>query len=346
MNTKKIFAVMVLATLTGNMFAAWTGSGHGEEHNGVWYVVYNTTEYSIGAYSNNSGVDFVLSGPGAILSYDIWKRASATQTTYIYGYNAADQRSTIASYEPNVLGTSAANKSNNISLDITKIKAQASGTLVKFIKNVFVTMAQYLETPSKTSLDFGNKLIGAEDDVQTFTIAWCNVPAMTWEVQGVANGVVEVSVDANSQEGYYNTSTFTVTYHHAAVSDLTNAKIVISDSFNGYSQTINLAGATENVLTPEYTWNIESTIHVGDVVENVVASNSPAALTYTILSFTPAVAEVASDNTFAGNTFTANRAGVATIKVSQPATTGFYAGEDTKDITIEKCTPEFSLNIA
>lgn len=103
---------------------------------------------------------------------------------------------------------------------------------------------------------------------------------------------------------------------------------------------------SQATIPTSYTWNIESTIHVGDVINEAVRSNSPAATTYEIVSFVPAADEVANANTFVSNTFTANRAGVATIKVSQPATTGFYAGEETKVVTIEKRTPEFSLNIA
>lgn len=124
------------------------------------YVLNEPTEFSIGAYSNKSGVTYSLSGFGATLSFEIKKKKYATQTTYIYGYDASGKETEIAHYSPESLGTSFAQKTIDISgKGFVKIKFIASGTYEKYVSNVKVTRATNI-TATTTSLAFDSQSIG------------------------------------------------------------------------------------------------------------------------------------------------------------------------------------------
>ncbi len=97
-----------------------------------------------------------------------------------------------------------------------------------------------------------------------------------------------------------------------------------------------------DIAAPRYSWNGEESYLVGDepldLNELWVSANDEAAKTFTLVSFVPsginnsgAVAPALT-----GSTLTLGQAGEITIKVTQPATEYFYAGEETRTIIVNK----------
>ncbi len=97
-----------------------------------------------------------------------------------------------------------------------------------------------------------------------------------------------------------------------------------------------------DIAAPRYSWNGEESYLVGDepldLNELWVSANDESAKTFTLVSFVPsginnsgAVAPALT-----GSTLTLGQAGEITVKVTQPATEYFYAGEQTRTITVNK----------
>ncbi len=97
-----------------------------------------------------------------------------------------------------------------------------------------------------------------------------------------------------------------------------------------------------DIAAPRYSWNGEESYLVGDepldLNELWVSANDEVAKTFTLVSFVPsginnsgAVAPALT-----GSTLTLGQAGEITVKVTQPATEYFYAGEETRTITVNK----------
>ena len=97
-----------------------------------------------------------------------------------------------------------------------------------------------------------------------------------------------------------------------------------------------------DIAAPRYSWNGEESYLVGDepldLNELWVSANDEVAKTFTLVSFVPsginnsgAVAPALT-----GSTLTLGQAGEITVKVTQPATEYFYAGEQTRTITVNK----------
>ena len=65
MKQRILFLFMIVSLLFAGSGRLWA---YGETTS---YVLDESSEFSIGAYSNSSGVEFTLSGPGATLSFSI-----------------------------------------------------------------------------------------------------------------------------------------------------------------------------------------------------------------------------------------------------------------------------------
>ena len=239
---KQSLLILTLFAIFGvnNAWGAWSGSGQGTKQNNVWYVLYETGESSL---TKGNSKDYTLSGPGASLTFDAKSNTAGTGglkvtqnagTSQLYNENPnGGSYKSYGAYAVNVATTKLTFNNNSSISTNTK----------KYFKNIKVVMAQYLEDPSKTSIAFGSAKLNTAAASQTFTVAWCNVPAMTWSVSGDTYNQVEVSVANNSEAGKYNTATFTVRYNHTHVGNL-NATLTIKDTYNNYSKNITLTGTT------------------------------------------------------------------------------------------------------
>ena len=183
-------------------------------------LLYDPTHYKIGAYENNNGVDFTLSGIGDILTFQLWKNNLATQNVNVYGYNANGTQILNKTYENSSITTDENNANNcsvQLSEDIVKIKIQAGGTLNKHFKNLTVTRAQYLRpTEGGHALNSTNALVlptvavGQPSSKQfhlewsactDIKIVWSN-PKFTINTTDITtrDGSIDITVSCNTSE--------------------------------------------------------------------------------------------------------------------------------------------------
>ena len=274
--------MLVLGGWSSEVFAAWSGSGEAVKddngnfikENGNYFVVYDLTERHFNMKWSGGSYTYSICGPGATLTCRI-KRSSWWGTGDLIindGYSNLYKDNPSDGYE---------DKSFSVNGSAKQIKFSGSGgTYDKYFEKVKVTMAQYLEDPSATSLNFGEAKINSTATEKTVTIAWCNVPAMSYQITDDANGLFSVSVANNSEAGKYNTATFTVSYQHTKAGTHT-AKLKITDKFNGYSKEINLSGTT-NKQQPTITWSSnESFFNVDDVLSATSAPGTTVTLSST-----------------------------------------------------------------
>ena len=343
--TIRPFRVAILAVLllfvagwNSEVFAAWSGSGQGTNVDGTWYVLYETGESSI---NTTGSKDYSLLGPGAKLTFEAKRTPiglgdlEVTQnsgTSQLYKGNPGKVTETgWFGVEKTVVYASYG--SYNVDVNTNKITFSFEGTLVRYFKNIKVTMAQYLENPSKSSLNFGEADINTPTDAsQTFTIAWCNLPAMKYSITGTDKDLFYVSSVANNSEvGKYNTATFTVKYKHTTAGSH-SATLTIKDGNGNNTKTITLSGKT-NKLQPEVSWSPdEAYFNVDDVL---TATNSNG-LTVTL----------SGNNTYVGcegnsATMLAATTGKITI-TAHVAGNEIYADRDiTKEITITNLEKQY-----
>lgn len=108
------------------------------------------------------------------------------------------------------------------------------------------------------------------------------------------------------------------------------------------SKEIKLKGQAQGITNPEYTCNIADEYKVDDAsldLQNLWTSTSDGSVTYTMESFVPsgenndrATAPLITDNRY----LSLGQAGTLTLKLTQVAAAFYYAGADTKTITITK----------
>ena len=298
-------------------YAAWSGSGQGVLKSGTWYVLYDTGEQS---WFMSGEKTYNLSGPGKALTFDAQRSAYTAVGNLVV---KDSKNNTLFDEKPSTSYTTYSG-SKNCNVDATSITFSFGGSYTRKFKNIKVTMAQYLNNPTKTDLDCGTADINSESTSGQVNVAWCNVPAMSYEITDDAEGLFSVSVDVNSEAGKYNTSHFTVTYKHTKAGTHT-AKLKITDSYNGYSKTVNLSGTT-NKLQPTVTWSSNDAIF--NVDDELSATNSNG-LTVTLSGNSTYV-------TCTGNTAVMKAATSGTITITaHVAGNDIYADKDfTKDITI------------
>ena len=319
-----LFVAFGLFGVNESAWAAWSGSGEGVNKNGTWYVLY---EDGVQTAENWGGTkEYTLSGPGKLLTFQ--GKNNCTLSTTTTSVSVEDNKGT--TLWSGTVKNSYANKtaSNNCNVDATKITFKnATVTAYTFsFKTVHVTMAQYLENPSATSVDFGSADINTDETSKTVTVQWCNVPAMSYEITGTNKNLFSVSVSNNSEAGKYNTATFTIKYKHTTAGTH-SASLKITDTYGSYSKTISLSGTT-NKLQPTVTWSTNDAIFIED--DELSATNANG-LTVT-LSSTGNESYVRCE----GNTATmlAPTAGTITITAHVEGN-NIYADKDfTKDITI------------
>lgn len=341
---KYILTLVVVLMTTTPAWAAWAGSGEAVKYeNGTYYVVYQDSYEKLNTIE--TGPTILLSGPGELLQYEAKGSSSLTgagRKYFYYSYStnnggnwtdkSQDLTTSYAPYE--------ASLANNV--NAIRFLTKTGSTYTKEVKNIRVTMAQYIETPSKTTIEFGSGKVDDTNSVASFTIPWCNVPAMTYTIEGSGSDCINISVENNSDTGKYNTATFTITYDRTKVSNL-DATLTIKNSYNNYSKTIIITGSTSK-YDQTLSWNnesaIETNMQLGRTQTVTATATSGLAVTYS-----------SSDNSVlivdASGKITAVRIGDATITASQAGNYKYNAADPsiTKSYTVwNKNTPIFTPN--
>ena len=336
---KYIITLTALLCITIHVWAAWAGSGEAVEYeNGTYYVYYDMSEKAKAA-GGAIAIYFdpiTLNGPGSKVEFEAKKANWGTGNLVLHANNG-----TWKDVWSNGLTTSYKSYSQSIDNDVTQIQFyMPSGSLNKTYKSLKVTMAQYIENPSKTTLELDSGKVDDTNSVASFTIPWCNVPAMTYTIEGSGSDCINISVAHNSDLGKYNTATFKITYDRTKASNL-DATLTINNSYGNYSKTIKIIGSTSK-YDQTLSWNnesaIETNMQLGKTQTVTATATSGLAVTYS-----------SSDNRVltvdASGKITAVGIGNATITASQAGNYKYNAVTETKYYTVwNKNTPIFTPN--
>lgn len=307
-NYQKFLGVIALLLFTTQV--AW----------GETYVLNEgTTQITLmNGMSSASNKEYTLSGPGATLTFEIEKTSSVATGKFVVKAGSTEVKSI-------GVGDLSKNSWKSYTVDLTQfsnyqsnrsLTFSATGTLAKYLRNAKVTMAKYINAPSKTSIAFAAGKVDDADSEDSFTIAWCNLPAMTVTKSGTGNERVNVSISNNSEAGKFGTATFTVTYDRSQASTL-DVTLTIKDGNGGNSKTVKVTGSTAK-YDQTLSWVNESSILPNMFIgghQAIMAVGSPSGLNATSFS---------SDNTAA---LTVSDAGVLTAIAEGEATiTAYQAG--------------------
>ena len=327
----------------GDTWDQWFGkSGSGTQQGGTWYVLYNADEDFVGVgIGIPTSKEFDLLGPGTNLTFEA-NRNMATgigslkiekyvNNTYsghtIFDQNTGEYKKLsmhYVSYGPYDVS------------DATKLKfSENEASYKKLFRNVKVPMAQYvIESSETSSLSTINFSVDKVDNTSTnsFTIYWCNVPAMTYTVTGTNASDVEVSITNNSEAGKYNTATVNVKYKRGIAGNL-NATLTIKDTYGNYSKAITLTGSATK-YNQTLSWNNESAINTSLKVDDTqdISATSTSGLGVSYSSNNTSVLTVTSSGKI-----TAKGAGTATITVAQAGNYKYNAATSiSKTFTVTK----------
>ena len=147
-----------------------------------------------------------------------------------------------------------------LSKDVKYIKICYSGNFAGYFKNIKVTELKYFNSPSTADITFEQKILNSTPSVSDFTIDWCNVPAISYSIEGADKDRFSVtSIDNNSSIGRYGTATIHLSYAHdefATAEQPHTATLKISS--NGTTYSLALTGVTDRYDT-DFRWVIANT---------------------------------------------------------------------------------------
>lgn len=285
---KKIFTLFLISLLGLSQVWGYEASGSAvRQEGGVYYVLYETAESN---FSTISEKEYTLRGPGAQVYY----QAKCVPILGVYGGDLKLAQYVNGSYGSALFSEQPPKNSYQtygpvgINYNATKIKlyTEFGATGRKYFQNIKVTMAQYLEDVSATSLSFGSAYVEDANTDKSVTVKWCNVPAMTYNITGTDKDQFEVNVTSNASAGKWGAATFVVSYKHDKAG-AHNAKLVIQDTYGEYFQEVTLSGTTAknaNTITwaaDEATWkDWGEQLALDATSSNTDVENSP--LQYTI----------------------------------------------------------------
>ena len=204
-------------------------------------------------------------------------------------------------------------------------------------------------TASPTSLDFGMFTVAVDEKMSKTVSLTYNVNATNITLTDNAS-LAPFSATRSDK-------TVTVYYEPTSVGTGTWSKTLTITAKNSQSpqlsisQTVTLTGQAQAITNPEYTCGIADNYMVDASaldLQSLWTSTSNGTITYSIVSFTPsgsnnggATAPAITDNRY----LSLGQAGTLELKLTQGAATSYYAGKDTKTITIHKYNSVFA-NVA
>lgn len=275
-------------------------------------VLNESAEKSFSTAGSGGSIEYELNGQGAQLTLQAKKSsglpdaASPKVEQYVNG-----SWSSVGSFSPSSSYTDYGPW--NLDRNATKIRFSASGGIYKrYIRNVLVTRATYVDAPAESTFDFGAKKINSADDTKTTTIVWGNTAALNLAVSGAGATQFVANITNNSTTCANGTATISVTYKRNVV----GTHIATLTVSNGtYSYDIALSGTTEKkdqqiLWAADYT-NGQITLPVGKEVLNAATATSGNTVTYS--SSDESILAITND----GTAFKALAAGTATLTATQ-----------------------------
>ena len=273
------------------------------------------------SYSTSGGggnVEYTLNGQGAKLTFQAKKSSSLydSPTLKIEQYiNGSWQQISTFSTSKNYADYGP----YDINREATAIRFSGSmGVYTRYIRNVYVTRATYVDAPSNGTLTFEEKTIHSATDTKTTKMLWGNTSSLSANITGDGTAYFKASIRDNATDCTNDTATITVTYAHGAVGEHTATLTLTNGDF---THEIALIGTTvkkgQSITWREDIENNKITLPVGKEVSDAATATSGGAVTYS----TSDENIVAITN--GGASFKAVAAGTAVITATQ-------AGNDTE----------------
>lgn len=217
-NVVKRVLACVLLCLPVCVYAEWPEYPGAEGVTGSYCVLEKSAEQQ---HRTIWDQEYNLNGPGSVLTF------LAKSVPYL-GFTNGDLRvdqyvdgkwsNLLSEYSPK-------NKYKEYSLQLdkhaTKIKfyTETGATGYKYIKDIKVSMAQYMEDVQGKTVDFGLVYFNAGDTVQKFEMDWCNTNALAYSLEGDAGNQFEVWIENNAEMGKYGTAKVNVRYKHSVLGE-------------------------------------------------------------------------------------------------------------------------------
>lgn len=251
---KRVFAYVLLC-LPVCMYAEWPQYPGTEGVTGSYYVLEESAERQ---HSTIWEQEYNLNGPGGTLTFSA-KSAPILGFTggnlHVEQYIDGEWINLLSEYSPK-------NKYKDYSLQIdkraTKIKfyTEAGATGYKYLKDIKVSMAQYVEDVQGKSVDFGLVYFNAGDTVRTFEMDWCNTGALQYGLTDTDNQF-EVWIENNAEVGKWGTAKVNVRYKHSELGEH-NATLTID------GKTVVLHGITKGEQRIRWNQNLMGYIAAED----------------------------------------------------------------------------------
>lgn len=290
------------------------------------YVLDDPTEHGKN-YSESK--EYPLSGPGALLTLDVWKITAATFGLKVYGYDANNNETKLVEFNNASLTTEPVNKAVPLSKDYVKIKVQSTGgTLDKKFKNVKVTRYVELSAPDLT-IDKTN----TNNPVYPFDGIGVGTLPVTYSLAGGGDLTIhndnptkftlsQTTIENASCQPDVKTTNINIQYSSdEAGTDV--AHLVIYNKV--YRKEVTVTGITAK-RNQEVHWEIGDALRVGTQTENAAWVTVGSEVSYSSSNTT--LLEVVDGK------LVAKAEGEVTITATAPGNDEYNAVEDQKTITI------------
>ncbi len=318
---KKCFPYTLLLLsffLTPSYAQEITTLGKGILNGSTYYAIYEDTEYSSSTPAKHTTIhQYNYSVPGDQLSLQAKKNMKTAVNGEVYinadGSNNADYGTIDLS------GLSNSYKSGgpySIPRDKrTLYIRRADGSYIRYIRNVHLTMASYLDAPSASSLSFSNKLLNSDPETKSFTFDWCNTGTVSVTYSG--SSAFSVTTTSFASDGKYGNATISVTCNHNEAGEHTGT-VTVTNGTTTY--TVSLNGSTTQ-QSQSINWDEPTTnITTADIIQCNAVATSGLPVAYS--SSDNSVAQVNDEGTLIIHTI-----GSVTITATQPGNNNYTAAE-------------------
>lgn len=320
---KKSLLLTSILLLTSLSFAqtTWDKQGDGIKKNGIFYALYEDDVQSATCQAWDIIIcTYKYSIPGDYLSFQSKKaRMSINGNIYVEaeGQQAIAPFSVRTDYN-SYYGTVSPAARNLV------FKAK-NGSLNRYIRNVHLTMASYLNTPSVGELTFTDAEVDSPAEQQSFTFDWCHTGTVSVSYSGSSAFLVEQN--SYNTVGQYGTTTVNISCMHT-VSGNHEGMVTITDGTHTY--TVKLKGSTYK-HTPTISWQDNlSPMQVGTTYTNPARVSNEGQLAYSSSDESIVRVETNGFNTL----LTAVAPGTAVITANYAGDTKWEAASATVDIAV------------
>lgn len=283
----------------------------------TYYALYDDTEYKKTCQAWHNTIHYYsYSVPGAQLTLQAKIPTSLAVNGEIY-MNADESETAVYTISRGSLSKSYQTFGPySLPRDQRKLYVrEGDGSLDRYIRNVHITMASYLDAPSASSLSFSNKLLNSDPETKSFTFDWCNTGTVSVTYSG--SSAFSVTTTSFATDGKYGNATISVTCNHNEAGEHTGT-VTVTNGTTTYTVSLN---AITTQQSQSINWDEPTTnITTADIIQCNAVATSGLPVTYS--SSDNSVAQVNDEGTLIIHTI-----GSVTITATQPGNNNYTAAD-------------------